>query len=266
MKRVVLASLALLMGLPCLVFAQEAAYMPAATQPGMGRLVVRERVFGYALEGDRDLLHSHTDITYGLTPDLSVNLHVPVVFEFDEVGDDDQGISDLHIMGKYRFLLVNPGPVDTLRASVLFGIDIPTYDDDMSTDAFNPMLGVVATRIAGRHGTNAAVRYKLNYDGQPDPDLPGMGLADTLWTEGSYLYRLTPERYSAETTSSTYAVIEASLVYETNGDAHLWLAPGFLYEAQTWALGASVTLPAWQDLDERPDLEVGFAIDLRFLF
>ncbi|QDU70290.1 hypothetical protein [Mucisphaera calidilacus] len=251
---------------PAVATAQEAIRMPAATQPGRDRVVVRERVFWHSLDDGIDLLHSDTEVAYGLTRDFAVNLSIPVVFEFDEHGDNDQGIGDLHIMGKYRFYLANPGPVDTFRASALFGVDIPSWDPDMSSRSFNPMVGAVVTRITGRHGINAAARYKVKFDGVPEPLLAGEGEADTLWADASYLYRLSPDQYSAETTSSAYAVVETGLIYETNGDAQWVISPGFLYEAQTWALGVNVTLPAWQQLDHRPDLDLGLAIDLRFLF
>ncbi|MEQ9461189.1 MAG: hypothetical protein RIG82_09585 [Phycisphaeraceae bacterium] len=266
MRRLAVCVLAIPLMMPAMSEAQEAMNTPAATQPGVGRTVVRERAWWHSFDDGTDLLHVGTDVTYGLTKDFSVNLHVPFVVELNDPGDNEEGFGDLHVMGKYRFLLHNPGPVDTLRASALFGVDIPTYDDDQSSDAFNSMVGVVATRIHGRHGVNGSLRYKLNYDGQASPELPGGSKADTLWTEGAYLYRLTPGEYTAETTFSTYLVFESSLVYETNGDAHLWVAPGFLYEAQSWAAGVSIILPAWQDLDHRPDLDVGIGFDLRFLF
>ena len=46
----------------------------------------------------------------------------------------------------------------------------------------------------------------------------------------------------------------------------LFLAPGIMYEAQGWALEASVQLPALQDLDHRPDNEFTVTVGVRMLF
>ena len=61
-------------------------------------------------------------------------------------------------------------------------------------------------------------------------------------------------------------MLELNGLYETNGDNQIFLSPGVLYEATTWALEASVQLPIFQDLADRPETDVVVVVGVRLLF
>ena len=93
-----------------------------------------------------------------------------------------------------------------------------------------------------------------------------MGSADLLTLETSYLYRISPASYAAETSDSLYGVVESFVDYETNGDAEWRIAPGLLWEARRWAAEVSVILPAASDIEERAETEFGLVAGIRVLF
>lgn len=89
---------------------------------------------------------------------------------------------------------------------------------------------------------------------------------DALKLDGSYLYRLSPEAYTAETTGSHYAQFQLLGRYETNGDVSAMFAPGWMYEGWQWAFEATVHVPVFQELDHRTELEFGLNFGVRYLF
>jgi hypothetical protein len=72
--------------------------------------------------------------------------------------------------------------------------------------------------------------------------------------------------YEAGKFDSVFGVLELNGIYETNGDNELFLSPGLQYKKKRMTLEATVQIPVWQDLDNRPesDLLVGAGIRLRF--
>jgi len=257
--------------------AQQATNSPSATQTSKGVWSVRERsnLTRYEQDmptGDRTIMRwtHETIFMYGLEGDLAAMLHVPVIdrrIDGPGAGNDDAtGLGDVTLMGQYRFLQQDTGPINTLRGALQFGVEIPSYDDEFSSDSFDPILGAAFTRIDGRHGTGAAVLWKFNTGDQDDPIAGGNSSDDALYYNGSYLYRLSPKAYQSDTTASFYFQTELNGLYETNGDHELLIAPGLLYEATTWAAEVSVRLPMVEDVDHRPETRWSVVMGLRLLF
>lgn len=257
--------------------AQEAINMDAATHPSKGVLYVREQVRFQRFEdnpaeagGDVTRFMADTWVTYGLRHDLAVQLEAPIVYEaWERAGADDEemfGLGDPSVFFKYRFLTKDLGPVDTLRASVLGGLEIPLGSGDLSSHSWDPFAGVVATMIRGRHGVNAGLRYKVNTGTDSSGNLGGDGTDDALDYDLSYLYRLAPAAWASDSAAATYAVIEMNGLYETGGDNEIVLAPGLLYEAKEWAAELTVQVPVAQDVDDRPELGWGIGLGLRLSF
>ncbi|MBI1368573.1 MAG: hypothetical protein GC162_07945 [Planctomycetes bacterium] len=258
--------------------AQQAVHTPTAAQPSTGVLMVRQLVEFTHYENDPTGLDRTvddtmllTDLAYGLTKDTVVMLRAPVLFRDTDspnpgVGGKNEGFGDLHVMVKKRIWQNDTGPIDTARLGLVTGLDLRTGKAPFGSDSFDPMLGVVYTQIKGRHGFNAAARYKFNTGSRPNPVRAGDSSADIVNYELAYLYRLAPESYAADTKGAWYAIAEAHGTYETNGDNELFLAPGVMYEGRNWALEASVSLPAWQDLDHRPEAKFVVTLGLRLLF
>ncbi|MEL7240082.1 MAG: hypothetical protein AAGK78_14590, partial [Planctomycetota bacterium] len=149
---------------------------------------------------------------------------------------------------------------------LLAGTSVPVGREPFTSDSFDPMVGGVYTLIYDRHGFNASARYRFNRDDDRTYVHAGAGDDDAVFLDSAYLWRLAPERYTADTTGSWYAVLESSYVYETSGNNELSLAPGLMYEGRTWAFEASVLLPVWQDIDGRPEPEFGATVGLRYFF
>ena len=256
--------------------AQEAINTPAATQPGEGNFVntYKLRFTRYdgtpaGDSGSANEVRLEGLLAYGLTGNLSMSLQAPLTSRTvsgEPSIDSETGIGDLTLQFKYRFWQDDFGPVDTVRASVFAGAELPTGESRFSSDSVDPHVGAVVTYINGRHGLNQSLSWKFNTDSSDEVWRAGDAKADLLRFDTAYLYRLSPEEYGADFVASTYAVLEINGAYETNGDTEVFVSPGLLYEAPSFALEASVSIPVHQDLDHRPEPEYSVAVGVRFLF
>jgi len=257
--------------------AQETFFTPSATQPSVGHFAVRERVVWTSLgddptgrEREGDELAALTTITYGLTRNWSLSLDAPVVWrnerESDQNDEDQFGLGDFSLTAKYRFFQKDLGPVDTMRAAIIGGVQAPTGTGDLSSHSWDPIFGGVFMLITGRHGLTQSLVYQLNTGTIEDPWRAGGGKADLLRYDTAYAFRFEPAAYTAETKAAWYAVLELNGMYETNGDNEVMLSPGVLIEARTWALEATVQIPILAEVDHRPEVEVAVGLDLRFVF
>lgn len=259
--------------------AQEAIQTDAATQPSVGMTVLRQQLRFTRLKNDPspeqrriEEVEARTAISHGLTPDLSFTAALPLKYrrtEFlaEDRTETDWGVDDIPVMLKYRIFRRDTSPVDTLRISLMGGIEIPSYDRPFSSESWDPIVGAVLTTIRGRHGFNQAVQFKLNTGGHVEyPIGRGDGPANALRYDSAYLYRIDPAVYTPETVAATYAVLELNGLYETNGDNEILLSPGLLYEARNWAAEVSVQFPIVQDVENRPEVRYSVVAGVRFLF
>jgi len=177
-----------------------------------------------------------------------------------------EGIGDFLILGKWRFWNEDTGPLDTARAALVGGMDVRTGDNPFTADAYSPVVGAAYTQIRGRHGLNLSAMWKVTTGGNDFPVFPGESTADFGKYDVSYLYRLVPRVYSAETRGAWYAIAELNGLYETNGDHELFLSPGLMYEGRTWALEMSLQLPVQESVEHRPDTDYMVMAGVRFSF
>lgn len=264
-------ALGLLAAVGAPAWGQEANLSEAATQPAKGRITWREQVRFTRYElPDRDVNQFvlNTRLTLGLSGRLSAVLDVPLMSRDDRLDGsfDADGLGDVSIGLKYRFWQNDQGAIETQRLAVFGGVRVPTGDTGLSSGGVDPYLGLVFTKVHGRHGLNAAARYQVSTDGRATPIMPGMGDADLFTIETSYLYRLSPAAYSADTEGSLYVTAESFVDYETNGDLEWRLAPGLLWEARRWAAELSVIVPLARSIDERARTDWGLAAGIRVLF
>jgi hypothetical protein len=256
--------------------AQEAINTPAATQPGEGNFVntyklrfTRYQDTPAGSSGSANEVRLEALLAYGLSGNWSVSVQAPLTARTvsdEPTLDSDAGLGDLTLQFKHRFWQNDFGAVDTARASVFFGAELPTGNSGFGSGSVDPFAGVVLTYISGRHGFNQAVSWKLNTGGADDVWRAGDSKHDLLRFDTAYLYRLSPREYGADFVASTYAVVELNGFYETNGDTELFIAPGLLYEAPTFALELSVSIPVHQSLDNRPEAQYSVGVGVRFLF
>ena len=257
--------------------AQEVLFTPSATSPGKGILATRHNISYESYDGVRtdgafslDQYTIETAFAYGITADLTFMAHLPLVFrEFSEPATSNSesfGVDDLKTMFKYRFFQDDVGNIDTVRMSVMAGVEIPSYSDQFSSESFDPFIGWAMTMIEGRHGLGAHAMYKWNTGGDPYEIDFGDGQSDAVRLDGSYLYRIDPVQYTIDTTKSSYIMLELNQRYETNGDYETLLSPGILIEAQNWALEIAVRLPISQQVDHRAELDWALTFGLRFTY
>lgn len=261
--------------------AQEALNMDSATQPSPGVIYLYERA-RYTRYGrsphDNNTDHNdrttqlrlETSIIAGLTRDLALLATIPVEKRTEHTisgdSDSDFGLADPEILFKYRIYKSDSGTLDTLRVALLAGAEIPSGDGNFTSGSVDPIVGIAATTIRGRHGLNAAARFKFNTGGDDEHNLGGDGPHDALWYNASYLYRLAPGAWTATSSAALYAVLELNGLYETNGDNEILLSPGLLYEARTWAGEIGARIPIIEDVNDRPEMDWGMTVGVRFLF
>ncbi|MEM6257138.1 MAG: hypothetical protein AAGI37_02340 [Planctomycetota bacterium] len=256
---------------------QEVLYTPSATSPGKGIFAVRQNLSFESYDGVRadgafslDQFTYETAIAYGITADLTLMSHLPLMYrDYAEPvtsNSESFGVDDLHVMLKYRFFQQDVGNIDTVRMSLMGGVELPSYSDQFSSESFDPFIGWAMTMIEGRHGIGAHAKYKWNTGGDPYEIEFGDGQSDAIRLDGSYLYRIDPVAYTIDTTKSTYVMVELNQRYETNGDYETLLSPGILIEAQSWAAEIAVRLPINQQVDHRAELDWALTFGLRFTF
>ncbi|MFN0060635.1 MAG: hypothetical protein ACKVX7_19445 [Planctomycetota bacterium] len=261
-----------------LAFGQEATNTPAATQPSVGKWYLRERVQYIKLgddpspeDRDIDKIIATTALTYGITRDLSTTLTLPLTLSFEDPAgsagtDTEFGAGDASLSLKWRPFQWDLNPVDSVRLAFFAGVETPTGTGDLGSHSWDPFGGVVFTSILGRHGFNQALSYKINTGGDDFNTVAGDGPDDALRYDTSFLFRLDPAEYAADTTAATYLTLEFNGLYETNGDDEILLGPGILYEARTFALEASIGFPIVQDVDQRPESDLVITLGFRILF
>lgn len=240
------------------VFHEMLLYRERGADPTMGDLGADEYI-------------ALTQIAYGLQYDLSLQIDVPIVYSDIQPAapgddDDDFNIADFTLLLKYRIYQHDPAPAETVRFSLIGGLQIPgnsTFRMDASHDAWDPIIGAVFSTVLGRHGFNASVLYEF-YTGGDE----GMGEAfdDSLRYDASYLFRVAPTEYTDESTSAWYGVVELNGFYDLNGDHELFISPGIMYETRTFTLDATVMIPVHQDLDYRAETDVIVGLGARISF
>lgn len=262
--------------------AQEALNMDAATQPSPGVVYLYERarmtrynsspVQQDGSPGADSTMRFQLDTTIlaGLTKNLALVATIPIERREERAAgsqlDADFGLADPEILLKYRFYKSDTGGIDTLRIAAIAGAEIPSGDGNFTSGSVDPIIGLAATVIRGRHGLNAAARYKLNTGGDRDDNLGGDGPDDALRYDASYLFRLAPGAWKPGSDAGLYAVAELNGLYETCGDNEILFSPGLLLEGRTWAGEIGARLPIYEDVHDRASVEWGFVAGVRFFF
>ncbi len=263
---------------PGAALAQQSPYGESAIQPSKNVVAVRQLATYTRYSGDpsgvrSDLsdLRLETNVTYGLSGSLALQASLPAVYRsWDQggSGEDDAGVGDPSLALRWRFWQDDRTGVNTSRAVLIAGAELPSGDTEFSSRSVDPFVGVALSTIEGRWAWNASARFKLNTSGEGDASrvTPGDFADEALFTDASLLYRLSPEEWGPDTDVSMYAILEVNGLFETGGDAEVMLAPGFLWEATGWAWEVSVQLPIMQDVEDRFEREWGVRGGVRVLF
>ncbi|MCI0362521.1 MAG: transporter [Phycisphaerales bacterium] len=209
-----------------------------------------------------------SQIAYGVSQNFSLQIDVPVGYRDLQISgpgsadDHEAGIGDTTLLAKLRVYRDDPAPTDTTRLSLAGGLQIPgnvDFEMDSSNDAWDPIIGAIFSTVRGRHGFNVSAFWEF-YTGNDDDQ------SDSLRADASYLFRLLPEAYTADSGGALYAVAELNGFYGTNGDTEVYLSPGVMFEARTFTLDATVMLPVWQEVEHRAESEYLIGVGLRLSF
>lgn len=258
--------------------AQEAMYTAAATMPSPGTGVVRTQLHYARFSSDpaRNIDHTdryelNTNIAYGIARAWSISLEIPAEFrqtDFDSQPDDsDQGIEDLDAAVKWRIYKHDSGGVDTVRAAIMGGARFASGDDsDFSSQSINPHIGAVITVVRGRHGVNQDLIFRWNTGDGDGVNFGGDGPSEAFEHGSSYLYRIAPAAFTADSKGAWYITAEVNGIYETNGDYEVRWSPGIMFEGWTFAFEAMLQFPLYHDLDERAAQSFAVGLGLRFSF
>ena len=124
--------------------AQEMAGMPSATAPSPGVVIPRVQLHGFWFEDDQFLLEESLRVEIGVARDLSVSAELPLFQGFlnaPRPQDGEFGFGDMDLLVELRILREDLNAIDTLRASVFAGAEIPTGSDAYSQGSVDPCVG-----------------------------------------------------------------------------------------------------------------------------
>ena len=229
-----------------------------ALTPPLGGTIIRvqwrySRLFG----DDREVQRSVQPITavYGATQNLAILGTVPIIYrkiEFDTGGSrTDAGFGDITLLGKYRFLQEDE-PGRTTRWAVIGGAEVPTFDNDFSSESFDPIIGTVFTHQRLDWWIDWDVLYKFNTAGGAAGD-------DELRSDVAYSHRLLGGESEVAGPWGLYAIAELNAKYFTDGSAQAFVSPGLQFITPNLILEAGVQLPIGQDL-KSPRLETDYTV------
>lgn len=258
--------------------AQEAMYTAAATMPSPGVVLARAQFhytkYGTGDEGrvkETELYEAMLGAQIGIAPAWSLTVDVPLQWRRESLAaggsETDQGVADLDVMFKWRVYQNDSGGIDTFRVALMGGATVASGDDsDFSSQTVNPHVGAVATFIRGRHGGNVELAYRLNTGGDGDHNFGGDSEADVFFYNASYVYRVVPEAFTAQSKGAWYAVGELLGIYEVNGDNEIRASLGAMYEGRRFGFEAMMLLPVYDRLRNRAELDIGAGFGFRYLF
>ena len=258
------AALVLLSGL---LSAQQASWTTAPTLPSKGHWVLREAaVLSKHDRPSGNKRRSNTlssRLSYGLDGERALFLDAPLRSIGRDGGAD---LGDIALGWKWRFHQENPGPVDTIRASLSLGASLPTGAERFTADEPVPFAELAWMKITGRMGLGSSLALRGEGERYERALYPGETGDVSLRYAGAFVWRLAPETYSETLEAATYLTIETIAALDEGGDNELSLAAGLLYEAPSYAAEISLALPVSSDLSDRPESKGALLFGLRFLW
>ena len=217
------------------------------------------RLFDDPTPLDQEINQSVVPLTvvYGATEDLALLGTLKIVDRKIEFGSgetkSDTGFADIPLLAKFRFYQ-DDQTGKTTRWAAIGGLEVPTFDNDFSSESFDPIIGTVWTHQELKWEIDWDVIYKLNTAGGVDGD-------DELRADFTATYRLLGGESDTIGPWGLYAIGELNGKYITDGSTQLFGSPGLQYITPNFILEAGVQLPIGQDL-KSPRLETDYTVVL----
>ena len=194
---------------------------------------------------------------YGATEDLARQGTLRIVDRKIEFGSARQGTTPASLtpplLAKYRFYQEDK-PGKTTRWAAIGGLEVPTFDNDFSSESFDPIIGTVWTHQELDWEIDWDVLYKLNAAGGAAGD-------DEIRADFTATYRLLGGESNGIGPWGLYAIGELNAKYVTDGSTQLLGSPGLQFITPNFILEAGVQLPIGQDL-KAPRLETDYTVVL----
>ncbi len=214
-------------------------------------------------------------LAYGLRPDLTLMVRQTTKHSKMSMAGSisrDTGLDDLFILGKYRLYRRNTREY-TLGIAPTLGLELPTGDEDFTSDTWDLAPGLFASWRSGPWASDFNITYK--WTGFADKAENGLNPGDefsidlalshqfsigekadtSLAPVLEFSYRhLSPDRRSGHDISNT-------------GESLFFVSPGIKFTKSSFILEALVQIPTWQDqkgsqLEQAARLIVG----VRYMF
>lgn len=208
---------------------------------------------------DMTLSMNPLTIAYGVTQDFAILGTVPYVLRDVEPTSGanviDTGVGDIPLLFKYRFYQ-DDDPGVTTRWALLGGVEVPSGDDNFSSESFDPIIGTVWTHQRKEWWVDWDFVYKFNTVGGKDGD-------DALRADTAASIRLFAGEGDSVGPWAFYGIGEVNAKYLTDGSTQVFLSPGLQFITPRWILETGLQVPAYQDM-KAPRLENDFTTVLSF--
>jgi len=235
-----------------------------AIQPAEGELIYRSQVrYLHASEesGDPDgklnrLLLPQT-LVYGFSPEFSALVNAPLRYD-DREGrapeGDNFGVADIKALGRYQ-VWKQQAYLEANAFTVLGGVEFPSGDNPFSSRSFDPIAGLVFSRVKNRLGVFADFTYQLNTENSDDFER-----GDELKWDAALEYRLYPVEWTGGSNFSSSVLLELNGSYKqhsesdgsevsNSGGTSIFISPGAQLQFKRVIFEISVQLPLLQNLN-----------------
>lgn len=214
-------------------------------------------------------------LAYGLRSDLTLMVkQVTKSRKMTMAGSvsRDTGLDDLYILGKYKLFRLNT-PDYTLGVAPTLALELPTGNDDFTSDTWDLEPGLFASLRSGPWASDFSVAYKWN--GFADDGPAGLNPGDELSVDLALARQFSIDGSSDVTIAP---VLELSYRHlspddlsghdvSNTGESLFFISPGAKFTKLSFILEALVQIPTWQD-QKGSQLEQGtrFILGARYMF
>lgn len=165
---------------------------------------------------------------------------------------DNAGVADMRFFGKYRFWELDEEG-RTTRWSTFGGIEVPSYDDEFSSESWDPFIGTVWTFQSLDWGFDWDLGWQFNTGRD-------VFRHDELFYDAAYTYVLLRGQTLDEEFWQLQSVFEINGSYFTDGSHLVFAAPGFQLIRQRFIVEGSLQLPVIRDV--KNDIEPDFVASI----
>jgi hypothetical protein len=214
-------------------------------------------------------------IAYGFRPDLTLLVRQPVKHRNMHVSgtvNRDTGLDDLFVLAKYKLFRQNTRDY-TLGIATTLGLEMPTGDDDFSSETWDLEPGLFTSWRSGPWQSDFSVAYKWN--GFADEGNNGLEPGNELSADLAFAHQFNLNEQADMSLTPVLELNYKHLSYDelngqsvsNTGESLFFISPGLKFTKSSFILEALVQFPVWQD-QEGSQLKQGirYILGTRLLF